>query len=65
MKSDAQVAVEAIEENRQLREALNKIADKAKYLSEPAWTLEGCAIVGKQIHRWAADALAGKRASRG
>jgi len=57
-----QEALIAEAENERLRLALAKIADKAKYLGEPAWNLEGCALVGKQIHRWAADAVAGKQA---
>lgn len=42
---------------RHLEETLSRIFDRAKYLTEPAWDLEGCALVGQQICRWAADAL--------
>jgi len=49
--------IEAKAEVERLRAALSRIADRAKYLSEPAWTPEGCALVGKQIYRWATDAL--------
>jgi hypothetical protein len=44
---------------------LAKIADKAKYLSEPAWTPEGCAIVGQQIHAWAVEAMDAHTTTRG
>ena len=44
---------------------LRKIADKAKYLSEPAWTVEGCAVVGRQIHEWAVEALDALPPTRG
>jgi hypothetical protein len=37
-------------------EPLSKVIDLAKYLSEPAWDLEGCALVGKQIHELAVTA---------
>jgi hypothetical protein len=35
---------------------LGKVIDLAKYLSEPAWNLEGCALVGKQIYELAVAA---------
>lgn len=48
-----------------LERNLAKIADKAKYLSEPAWNLEGCALVGKQIYAWAVEAMESLDHSRG
>jgi hypothetical protein len=33
----------------EIETVLGKIADLAKHLSEPAWTLEGCAQVGRRI----------------
>lgn len=35
---------------------LAKVIDLARYLSEPAWNLEGCALVGKQIYELAVAA---------
>lgn len=35
---------------------LGKVIDLAKYLSEPAWNLEGCALVGQQIYDLAVTA---------
>ena len=56
-KTQAVVAREAETEAEHLRDVLGTIADKAKYLSEPAWNLEGCALVGQQIYRDASAAL--------
>ena len=64
-KTQAVVAREAETEAEHLRDVLGTIADKAKYLSEPAWNLEGCALVGQQIFRDASAALDEQEADRG
>lgn len=41
-------------------DALAKINDLAKYLSEPAWDKEGCRLVAEQIVQLAAPHLGGQ-----
>lgn len=53
------------DEARGLRNALAKINDLAKYLAEPAWTEEGCRLVGEQMMRHVALALAGSEQEGG